>query len=178
MRSFENRKMNSHTETKVISPTFYLSAVGDEWDYSGHNFYYYCCCFSWHINPYFAIDWDYMHSNTEIQRHKQWERVAFNAGKKGGRGVLHWADFIRASSDHKKARQELDYWEMEVCCRVTVTVAGGGWVVTTRWYHQSSALFCLDEEAMLHPWSCLRARWCHLPVRQWRGASLPAKSHK
>lgn len=31
-------------------------------------------------------------------------------------------DFIRASSKHKEARQKLDYWEMEVSCRVTAAV--------------------------------------------------------
>lgn len=34
-------------------------------------------------------------------------------------------DFIRASCGHKGGRQKLDYWEMEVLCRVTVTVCVG-----------------------------------------------------
>lgn len=49
-------------------------------------------------------------------------------------------DFIRASSKHKEARQKLDYWEMEVSCRVTAAVcvcvcerlAWGGGVPTLR----------------------------------------------
>lgn len=55
--------------------------------------------------------------------------------------VLRRGDFIRSSSEHKEARQKLDYWEMEVSCRVTVTVWGGG--ATPRWYHHSPPLFCL-----------------------------------
>ena len=64
-------------------------------------------------------------------------------------------DFIRSSSEHKEARQKLDYWEMEVSCRVTVTVWGG---CDSEMIPSKSSFILLDEEEMPHPQSCPRAR--------------------
>lgn len=43
----------------------------------------------------------------------------------GRKSFCEGGDFIRASCEHKEARQKLDYWEMEVSCRVTLTVCVG-----------------------------------------------------
>lgn len=47
--------------------------------------------------------------------------------KEKGAEVVGRVDFIRAWCEHQEARQKLDYWEMEVCCCVTLTVCSDGW---------------------------------------------------
>lgn len=97
----------------------------------------------------------------EISRHKNIERMVFYI-EVGERGLVR-RDFIRASSKHKEARQKLDYWEMEVSCRVTVAVCREGGGLGWRWERDSemipskSSFILLDEEEMPHPQSRRRA---------------------
>lgn len=72
-----------------------------------------------------------------------------------GEKVLRRGDFIRSSSEHKEARQKLDYWEMEVSCRVTVTVWGG--LRDSEMIPSQSSFILLDEEEMPPPQSNPRA---------------------
>ena len=66
-----------------------------------------------------------------------------------GEKDLRRGHFIRSSSEHKEARQKLDYWEMEVSCRVTVTVLGGG--RDSEMIPSQSSFISLDEEEMPPP---------------------------